>query len=169
MFWNVIPRIVLLIAIVHVSILTAPSVAAPAPVPVAGKLVLSEAEWRMRLTPEQYHVLREHGTECALTGAFWNNHRPGDYRCAGCDQLLFTSDTKYESGTGWPSFFRPARAGAIVTRRDDSYGMVRTEIRCSRCDGHLGHLFEDGPAPTGLRYCTNSAAFRFVPHKKSGS
>jgi peptide-methionine (R)-S-oxide reductase len=143
----------------------APAWSAPAVAPSAARLVLTESEWRKRLTPEQFHVLRERGTECALTGAFWNNHRPGDYRCAGCDLLLFSSDSKYESGTGWPSFFRPASSTAVVMLRDASHGMARTEIRCSRCDGHLGHVFEDGPEPTGLRYCTNSAAFRFVPRK----
>ena len=143
----------------------APAWSAPAVAPGAARLVLTESEWRKRLTPEQFHVLRERGTECALTGAFWNNHRPGDYRCAGCDLLLFSSDSKYESGTGWPSFFRPASSTAVVMLRDASHGMARTEIRCSRCDGHLGHVFEDGPEPTGLRYCTNSAAFRFVPRK----
>lgn len=152
-------------ACLALSMVALPGLAAPIPGPTpvpSGKLVLSEAEWRKRLTAEQYHVLREHGTECALTGAFWDNHRPGDYHCAGCGQLLFTSETKFDSGTGWPSFFRPATPGAVVNLRDRSYGMERTEIRCSRCDGHLGHVFEDGPAPTGLRFCTNSAAFRFV-------
>jgi peptide-methionine (R)-S-oxide reductase len=123
----------------------------------------TEAEWRATLTPEQYKILREKGTECALTGQFWSNKRPGDYYCAGCGQHLFTSDTKYESGTGWPSFYQPAAPDAVDTHEDRSHGMVRTEITCSRCDGHLGHVFPDGPPPTGLRYCTNSAAFRFVP------
>ena len=127
------------------------------------KVIKSEAEWRQILTPEQYQILREKGTECALTGAFWDNKQPGDYYCAGCGQHLFSSDTKYESGTGWPSFFKPVSPEAVVTHEDRSHGMVRTEITCSRCDGHLGHVFPDGPAPTGLRYCTNSAAFKFVP------
>ncbi|MEB3329364.1 MAG: peptide-methionine (R)-S-oxide reductase MsrB [Candidatus Sericytochromatia bacterium] len=131
------------------------------------KLRLSDAEWRARLTPEQYRILREKGTECALTGAHWDNKLPGEYRCAGCDALLFLADAKYESGTGWPSFFQAAAPAAIETHLDHSHGMVRTEIVCARCDGHLGHVFPDGPPPTGLRYCTNSAAFRFVPRASS--
>lgn len=127
------------------------------------KVVKSEAEWREILTPEQYHVLREAGTECALKGALWDHHERGTYHCAGCGNPLFSSETKYESGTGWPSFFRPISPEAVTTREDSRHGMRRTEINCSGCGGHLGHVFQDGPAPTGLRYCTNSAAFKFVP------
>jgi peptide-methionine (R)-S-oxide reductase len=127
------------------------------------KIRKSEAEWRAELTPEQYHILREKGTECALTGAFWDNHEAGEYQCAGCGQPLFSSQTKFESGTGWPSFYQAIAPDAVETHEDRSHGMVRTEITCSRCDGHLGHVFPDGPPPTGLRFCTNSAAFRFVP------
>ncbi len=121
----------------------------------------SDAEWRAQLTPLQYAVLRKADTERAGTGALWNNHEKGVYRCAGCGQLLFTSETKFDSGTGWPSFYRPATASAVVTRAD--WGLLgrRTEVLCSRCGGHLGHVFEDGPAPTGLRYCLNSAALTF--------
>lgn len=126
-------------------------------------MIRTEDEWRQILTPEQFHILREKGTECALSGAFWDNHVPGEYFCAGCDLHLFSSQTKFDSGTGWPSFFQPVSADVVLTHDDHSHGMVRTEITCSGCEGHLGHVFRDGPAPTGLRYCTNSAAFRFEP------
>jgi peptide-methionine (R)-S-oxide reductase len=127
------------------------------------KLVLSEEEWRKRLTPEQYRVLREHGTEGAFSGCFLGTKEPGTYVCAGCDNPLFISGTKFESGTGWPSFTQPVSADAVVNIEDRSYGMRRVEVRCARCDGHLGHVFEDGPAPTGLRYCMNSLSLRHVP------
>jgi peptide-methionine (R)-S-oxide reductase len=124
----------------------------------------TEAEWRAQLTPEQFRVLREHGTERAGTSPLNNEKRSGVFHCAGCEQPLFTSDTKYESGTGWPSFFRPL-PGAVGTKTDRSFFMTRTEVHCSRCGGHLGHVFDDGPAPTGLRYCMNGVALKFVPSK----
>jgi peptide-methionine (R)-S-oxide reductase len=118
-------------------------------------------EWRKILTPEQFRVLREKGTERAYSGPLWDNHERGVYRCAGCGQPLFTSDTKFESGTGWPSFWEPADPQVVATQRDFSWGMFRTEVHCSRCGGHLGHVFDDGPKPTGQRYCMNSAALTF--------
>ncbi len=127
------------------------------------KVDLSEAEWRKRLTPEQYNVLRQGGTERAFTGIYNDNKAPGTYRCAGCGAELFTSDAKFDSGSGWPSFIRPANSTAVVEHRDVSHGMVRTEVRCAACDGHLGHVFPDGPAETGLRYCMNSASLDFKP------
>lgn len=123
----------------------------------------TEEEWLERLTPEQYHVTRQNGTERAFSGRYWNSKEPGIYRCVGCGVQLFSSDDKYDSGTGWPSFTRPVDAGRVREQVDRSHGMIRTDVRCATCDGHLGHVFPDGPAPTGLRYCMNSAALDLDP------
>jgi peptide-methionine (R)-S-oxide reductase len=129
------------------------------------KITKTEAEWREQLTPEQYHVLRQQGTEYPFTGKYWNMKEDGTYTCAACGQELFRSDTKFDSGCGWPSFYDALESGNVEARVDTSHGMERTEVVCSRCGGHLGHVFDDGPAPTGLRYCINSASLQF--HKES--
>ena len=138
------------------------------PPPTEGRIARierSDAEWKQQLSPESYRVLRHEGTEIAFTGAYWNEHRAGLYHCAGCGLELFRSSDKFESGTGWPSYTQPFAKNRVNVGVDNSLGMSRDEVECARCGGHLGHVFDDGPAPTHLRYCINSASLEFVPAK----
>ena len=133
---------------------------------MSDKVIKSDEEWKKELSPEEYRILREKGTERAFTGKYWDNHELGTYICAGCGTELFESDTKFDSGCGWPSYFEPIDSSRIIYKDDSSYRMKRTEVMCAKCEGHLGHVFDDGPPPTGLRYCINSGSMKFIKKKK---
>jgi len=133
---------------------------------MADKVTKTDQEWKEQLSPEQYQVARQCGTERAFTGKYWNTKDKGTYNCVCCGEPLFTSETKFDSGTGWPSFYQPVAGGAVATHTDKSYGMERTEVRCAKCDAHLGHVFDDSPTPTGLRFCMNSASLDLKPTEK---
>ena len=133
---------------------------------MSDKVIKSDEEWKKELSPEEYRILREKGTERAFTGKYWDNHELGTYICAGCGTELFESDTKSDSGCGWPSYFEPIDSSRIIYKDDSSYGMKRTEVMCAKCGGHLGHVFDDGPPPTGLRYCINSGSMKFIKKEK---
>jgi len=146
-----------------------PGQAAPTGAAPVHRITHTDREWKRLLTPAQYTVLRQSGTDEPYKGAYWNNHNKGTYVCAGCSLPLFTSDAKFDSGTGWPSFWQPIQKDHVLQKEDDSLGTVRTEVTCARCGGHLGHVFDDGPQPTGLRYCMNSNAMKFIPAPKSSA